>query len=157
MASSRKRGLNPTFRPRIRAWSDRTGDYHVGGEPDGFRTVLEAIRRVGRRWRDRQSLGLIGDPIPKGRNPVPELGVRTRFGRLEIHWTVADSRETRVTTSDGTLRLAVSRASVSQLGWAVAEAMDGEGDFCIRLAGSRARESWLWFWGYSNEHGRNGF
>lgn len=71
------------------------------------------------------------------------------------------SRDLRATDiraeSDGSqLSMFISPRVQATLGYALMEALDGEGDFSVAVTFNN-KPSRLWFWGYSNPHAVNGF
>jgi hypothetical protein len=148
------------YRPRIRLWRDLKGDWHLAGEPDGLASVVAAFRRVARRIEDLAEADLRTDPIPDGRNPVPERGIAKQFQNLAFEYTVSatpDETIVRLNEMGDRVIVSISKQNISLLGFALLETLDGEGDFSISVDVDSGRRARLWFWGYSNQHGTSTF
>ncbi|HKO58888.1 MAG TPA: hypothetical protein VJ276_23680 [Thermoanaerobaculia bacterium] len=143
------------YRPRVRLWADEHGELHLAGEPDGLARVLDAFRLVARGIQERADVSLRTDDIARDRNPVGERGVQQLFGTL-VFARDRSSQELQVKTAGNEATVYFSERLKPVLGFAIVEAMDGEGDFSVPISWNAAK-SRLWFWGYSNPHGVNGF
>lgn len=143
------------YQPRVRLWSDRGGEWHLAGEPDGLQQVLRAFRRVARGVEDRAKVELRTEPIQRGRNPVADRGVKEMYQWLHLVRD-GDSDEVRIQPRRREVELHFGYDAVPKFGYALVEAVDGEGDFSITVLSGRA-ETRLWFWGYSNPHAVNTF
>ena len=145
------------YQPRIRLWQDKKGKFHIGGEPDGFMPLLQIIRTFERAMRERGTIKLVDTAIPKGRNPVASDGVRQNYSALSLQ-LVYSKTGTTVQIAGDVLKLRISREEIPRFYMSVCEAIDGAGDFsisCQLMPGKVATR--LWFWGFSNIHGCNGF
>jgi hypothetical protein len=150
------------YRPRVRAWIDTRGDLHLAGEPDGFQVVLEGLRRLVRGYTRRHTVVLAPGPVPRGRNPVPESGVKRLMETLTFRLSRRTLSVPLAIVRGGACEVVVGNSSVAMLYMGIAEAHDGEGDFSLTIQamsakGGRVRDASLWFWGYRNLHGLNAF
>lgn len=149
------------YRPRIRLWRDQSDEWHLAGEPDGVATVVSAFRQVARGASDSAEVELRTDAIPSGRNPVDERGIAKMFERLTLERLVSrrgdDIPRLSITSAGGSARIQFCKATKPLLGYALLELLDGEGDFSLKIDDEASRSTRLWFWGYSNQHGVDGF
>jgi hypothetical protein len=143
------------YRPRVRVWSDKHGELHVGGEPDGLTKLLDGLRLVARGIEETVSIDLRTDPIEKGRNPVSGRGVKQMFEKVVLKSERA-AQPIRAVVKGAAITLHFCEQSQPVLGFAIVEAIDGEGDISIPISMNGAT-SRMWFWGYSNPHGVNSF
>lgn len=143
------------YRPRIRAWLDNQGEYHLAGEPDGLVRLLDAMRLVVRGLEDEAAVELRTDPIEKDRNPVRDRGVRQIFERIVVRRD-PNALQLRSEIEERRLIVYVGERTKAIFGFALVEAIDGEGDFHVPISAGEVSAR-LWFWGYSNPHGVNTF
>lgn len=142
------------YQPRLRVWRDADNDWHVAGEPDGFIVLLNAFRTVSRRIRRRACVSLRTEPIPKGRNPIA-VPVGKMFSQIDLAFAMRE-QDIKLLERGTAVRLTFSRTSSYRLAFAIHEALDGLGDFCVPVT-TNTEPSFLWFWGYANVHGVNSF
>ena len=148
------------YRPRVRLWRDRTNEWHLAGEPDGVAKIVSAFRRVARGADDSVDVELRTDAIPERRNPVEERGVAQMFERLTLEQILSrrgSEVPIRITSVRANVRVEFSHRTKHLLGYALLELLDGEGDFSLEVHDESGRATRLWFWGYSNPHGIDGF
>jgi hypothetical protein len=149
------------YRPRIRLWTDLSGEWHLAGEPDGVAKIVAAFRQVARGGSATADVELRTDTIPPERNPVAENGISTVFATLTFEHVLRRMRENdiplQVSAVGRNARVRFSQADQASLGFALLELLDGEGDFNLRVIDEAGRPTRLWFWGYSNPHGVNSF
>jgi hypothetical protein len=101
---------------------------------------------------------LVNVPIPPNRNPVPSLGVKNTFSTLELRKVQAAGPNPMLALAEDRLSLSLTSMAIERFGWSVCEAADGSGDFSLRADESlRKKSASLWFWGYANQHGVDGF
>src|SRR3954451_25373768 len=142
------------YQPRLRVWRDGERDWHVAGEPDGFNLLLKAFRTVSRGVRRRACVALRTEPIPEGRNPVT-VPVVKMCSKIYLEFARRE-QDLHLLERGAEVRLTFSRTSGYRLAFAIHEALDGVGDFCVPIT-TNAEPSFLWFWGYANVHGVNSF
>ncbi len=143
------------YRPRVRLWLDKNGDLHLAGEPDGIARVVDAFRVVARGIQITADVQLRTDPIPPKRNPVSDRGVKAQFEVLSLRRD-RNAADLRASMDKLRLEISFSERTKALLGFALLETLDGEGDFNIPVLTDTGAHQ-LWFWGYSNPHGVNGF
>jgi hypothetical protein len=142
------------YQPRLRMWRNTDGALHLAGEPDGLALTLQAFRLVARRLKTRSHVELRTEPIPLGRNPVT-TEVAKIYSDLIFRFDRAKA-ELVATEKDDALVITVSGTTSAVLGFALAETLDGVGDFSLPVM-FNGRRADLWFWGYANTHGVNSF
>jgi hypothetical protein len=148
------------YRPRVRLWRDETNEWHLAGEPDGVAKVVSGFRQVARGIDDSVDVELRTDAIPTLRNPVEERGVAQMFERLTLERTLSRKGSEvplRIAAVAANVRIQFSHRTKHLLGYALLELLDGEGDFSLEVEDESGRSTRLWFWGYSNPHGVDGF
>lgn len=149
------------YRPRVRLWRDLSGEWHLAGEPDGVGKVVAAFRQVARGISESADVELRTDTMPPERNPVADHGILSVFETLIFERVMVRSRETvppvQLSANGRVARMQFSEPTRGTVGFALLELLDGEGDFNLPIVDEKNQATRLWFWGYSNPHGVNGF
>ena len=148
------------YRPRIRLFRDKQGDFHLAGEPDGFSGIMEGLRSLHRGLKRTTSVALVTLPIPPGRNPVGGQGIARIYSKLVLSIATKDEAQIEIRPLDGICWIRLGVSALPKFFLAISEAHDGEGDFSLQVTEGKRLKSVgcnIWFWGYSNPHGVNTF
>lgn len=156
-------GGHITFQPRIRCWMDKLHDIHLGGDRDGFQLLLQAVRVVTRGGLRSPTIPLVSSAFRSGRAPV-RTGVVKMFEGVRVSITTKQSTQDigiRAAFRKDTISIRCTDEGLRNLYVCVCEAMEGEGDFSLRCGLSqdagKDTDHRIWFWGFANIHGANGF